>query len=530
MTAGRVCSALLVCLVAAAVATSQHTPASADITITVNSTADSNDATAQTACEDGTAGCTLRAAISLANAEPGDDTINVEPGTYTLALAGAGEDGNATGDLDITGGLAINGSTTGDVIIDGNALDRVLHIECACDVALNDLAVQGGLISGDTGGGVLSLADTLTLNRVTVRDNAVTQSSHGGGIMNVVGSSIVLNDSTVEDNSVTSVSNLTLGGGLASQGTVEANNSTFSGNSSDNVGGGLSVGDATLNNVTVTDNSAAEAGGIVVEAFGSATLTLRNTLVAGQAAGEDCGLIGPLGATIVSAGHNLDSDGSCDLDATGDLPDGDADIEALASNGGPTQTHALGPDSDAIDAGNPATPGSGGDSCLAADQRGIARPQDGDGNATSICDIGAFELELDSDSDGVPDASDNCPNDANPGQEDFDGDNIGDACDPDIDGDGVANAEDECAETPLGTDVADDGCPDQDGDNVSDNKDNCPTVPNADQADADNDGIGDACEGDQDGDGVIDDDDNCPAVANPDQADLDGDGVGDEVL
>jgi len=47
--------------------------------------------------------------------------------------------------------------------------------------------------------------------------------------------------------------------------------------------------------------------------------------------------------------------------------------------------------SPAIDAGNPATPGSGGGACQATDQRGTSRPRDGDGNGSSICDIGAYE-------------------------------------------------------------------------------------------------------------------------------------------
>ncbi len=56
--------------------------------------------------------------------------------------------------------------------------------------------------------------------------------------------------------------------------------------------------------------------------------------------------------------------------------------------------------------------------------------------------------------------------------------------------------------------------------------DNCPSFTNAEQADADGDGIGDACE-DDDGDDLAAFDDNCPLVANPEQADGDGDGVGD---
>src|SRR5262249_12958672 len=46
----------------------------------------------------------------------------------------------------------------------------------------------------------------------------------------------------------------------------------------------------------------------------------------------------------------------------------------------------------------------------------------------------------DADSDGVPDAGDNCPSTPNADQANADGDSLGDACDPDINGDGIANA------------------------------------------------------------------------------------------
>lgn len=55
---------------------------------------------------------------------------------------------------------------------------------------------------------------------------------------------------------------------------------------------------------------------------------------------------------------------------------------------------------------------------------------------------------------------------------------------------------------------------DADGDGVADADDNCPSTGNPDQVDSDGDGVGDAC-------------DNCPDVENSDQADTDGDGVGD---
>lgn len=72
---------------------------------------------------------------------------------------------------------------------------------------------------------------------------------------------------------------------------------------------------------------------------------------------------------------------------------------------------------------------------------------------------------------------------------------------------------------------------DRDGDGVSDVDDSCPDVLNADQADRDEDGRGDACDPervmDRDRDDVPDEGDNCVSLANVDQSDLDEDGVGD---
>lgn len=70
---------------------------------------------------------------------------------------------------------------------------------------------------------------------------------------------------------------------------------------------------------------------------------------------------------------------------------------------------------------------------------------------------------------------------------------------------------------------------DDDDDGIFDEDDNCPATPNADQADNDQNGFGDACEGanDTDGDGVGDAFDNCPQDFNEGQQDLDDDGIGD---
>jgi len=364
---------------------------------------------------------------SLDAALSGGGVVNFACGPATITL---------TTTKTISVDTTVNGA--GLITLDGNGAVRIFDVRPSATLTLNNLSLAHGTTSS-TGGAVnvssgALIADNVAFSHntggagggaiyalpcesgtcrnptVTVSNSTFTSNSTGG----TAGGAIFVGDTTFSVSDSTFAGNSSLyGGAIAIYGDTDAtitrdtfsgnwsqghnfsqghggaiaveqantliiSNSTFTGNqaklNTDNsvtTGGAIQLygppANAVLDNLTVAGNSASgSAGGVF---FNPSTTTMRNSIVAGNTGGN-CG--GPGG--FVDGGNNLQfGDASCRGAVVADPL-----LSALASNGGPTQTMALGTGSPAIDAGNTAT-------CAAVDQRGIGRPQG------AACDIGAYE-------------------------------------------------------------------------------------------------------------------------------------------
>jgi CSLREA domain-containing protein len=280
------------------------------------------------------------------------------------------------GGIDSLGDLILTDST-----VSGNYAERGGGISnYRGDLSLTNSTVSnnsarvaaGGVISGDN-----YHEATMTLTNSTVSGN---DAQYIGGIFNV--GYLAVTDSTVSENTAQIGS-----GGIASSGEeadATITNSTVSGNTTvGGSGGGITSffgATMTLINSTVSGNSSNLSGGGIAEINGIANLYLTNTIVADNLP-DNCSP-----NNINSLGHNLTDDTSCGFTATGDLVVADAMLYPLGNFGGPTKTHHPMTGSPAIDAANNA-------SCPATDQRGEARPFDGDDppDGFADCDIGSVE-------------------------------------------------------------------------------------------------------------------------------------------
>ena len=227
------------------------------------------------------------------------------------------------------------------------------------------------------GGGVE--AGTLTATNVTIAANSAGAGAPSGAAAGGKGGAVV-GGGTGGDGGTTTILNGGdggEGGGLDVKGTAAIRNATITANS---VGTRGSAGPATAGaggSAGTSGASPAPTPGLPgADATGGAMRTgpgsaLANSIVAGNAA-LSCG------AAIADGGHDIAvPDASCPGARV------DPRLGALADNGGPTRTQALGAGSPAIDA-VPATPAA----CPPVDQRGVRRPQG------PRCDSGAYEVAV----------------------------------------------------------------------------------------------------------------------------------------
>jgi len=339
----------------------------------------------------------------------GDATLTINQSSITTNTAtgtgGGGVNNNASNNHTAT-------TTLNQTLVSGNNANPTV------------VSFATGLGGGIRNGFAIPAEETAVAS-VTVNNSEVSNNKavNGGGIINVTDSTtstltlkMTLNNTTVSGNSTpnqkggASEGN---GGGLVNvNGTLSLVNSTVSGNSASGThatggfGGGLFNGDLNrittlwLTNTTVSSNTAQtgiKGNGVAnIRTSNTTTANFKNSILAGGCVNGIIGFPTTVGI-LTSHGNNLDDNNTCNLTATGDVPNGTPALGSLQSNGGPTigatgatapmLTHSLLKGSSAIDGGDNTTCNASPVNSL--DQRGQARP----GSGSSTCDMGAFELQ-----------------------------------------------------------------------------------------------------------------------------------------
>jgi CSLREA domain-containing protein len=350
-----------------------------------------------------------------------------------LTITGSTFTDNRGGDGGDAGPATNNGINPGGAPGDGGA---IAVVSFGVDTSISDSTVTGNRAGdggggssavapgtrGGAGGGIWIGAGDATIERTTVSGNRAGDASAGGqqgggrggeagGVFAGGLTDLTLRASTVSANTAGNGANSDSGPpghggdgggiyvGISSSKAFSATNVTVAGNSAgaagsakpaiDTVGGrgghggGIYLlGKATLTHVTIAGNQTGTGGGGETPGArgqgggihsASDTQTLANSVVASNAPVNCTHGAG----TIADGGHDVSfPDTTCP--GTG----GDPLLGALAGNGGPAQTMALGEGSSAIDL----VPSSGA-GCAATDERGVTRPQ------RSACDAGAYEAE-----------------------------------------------------------------------------------------------------------------------------------------
>ncbi len=368
----------------------------------------------------------LISAISTANTTPANSSLTLTSGcVYSVTAANNATDGG-TGLPVITGQVSIQGSGA-TITRSATAAFRLFDVASGGSLTLSNMTLSNGLINdGVNGGGAIFSHGPLSVTQTTFSGNSAPAATGiSGGAINAV-AALTVSLSTFAGNTAQE------GGGILSQGPASVTDSTFAGNTATLFGGGaivITTGTTTLardtfsgnagpgggaidndtdvnvSNSTFTGNTAGSNGGGAIGNFGTATITqstfsgnssafganLHNLITTGSmtvsqsivANGGGGGSNCSGSPAIVDGGYNIDTGTSCGFSAANhSMNNTNPDLGPLASNGGPTQTMALPPNSPAVNAIPATVPGCPG----STDQRGVSRPQG------PACDIGAYEL------------------------------------------------------------------------------------------------------------------------------------------
>lgn len=371
--------------------------------------------------------CTLRAAIMEANANPGAHNVFLPSGSYNLDLTGIDEDAAATGDLDILGEIRIVNGTDNPPLVLGNFSDRVFDVHGGASLTLVNLGVANGMANAPGnvhGGGIrVNAGAELELDQVTVSTNIA---NIGGGIYSdgtvLISDSEFFHNALVDDNansdftdgaailnrSVLSIRRSTFrsngvfpgGSGLLTneyaihsrQGFVEArlvliSNSTFYDNTNGIFSDGVNTG---ISFSTLVNNNARGIRFLPdLDDLGNLQFEISQTVVIGHV-GDCNGIPDDQPEYSVAGNVNASSDESCGFTGAGDFENvGNPFNGAAGYYGGTTPTFMPRSNGILVDPPGGACDPMGGDK----DQRGKARPIDGDSSGEAACDIGAVEYD-----------------------------------------------------------------------------------------------------------------------------------------
>ena len=280
--------------------------------------------------------CTLREAIQAANTNVNAGVVDeitfdaaLTGATIELQLAYAGDD-NASGDLDITEDVLINGDIgndgTADVTVSALGIRSVTGT--AAPVYNHDRVFE---ITDTDSGTALSV----TLRGLTIRDGVAQPGEHGGGVaasFDETGDpalSLTLDNVLVTNNLAAPTAGPAFGGGVwIDEAELNVIDSTISGNVAQ-WGGGIAIdvvegtSTLTIQRSTVSGNTTADGPG--PPAFGGGIsawytdVTIENSLITGNG-DPSISILGPDGATLFGGTSPLVGGGVFVVSSTNDPP------------------------------------------------------------------------------------------------------------------------------------------------------------------------------------------------------------------